>query len=69
MVTRARELCSSGQPEHAVLAWLRAETCRITADHGEAGDSMVRETIAYALDSAWRQACGHDFGAGPQPEL
>ncbi len=30
--------------------------------HGEVYDTMVRETIAYALDEAWVQAYGHRFG-------
>jgi hypothetical protein len=30
--------------------------------HDEVRDTMVRETIAYALDEAWVQAYGHRFG-------
>jgi hypothetical protein len=29
---------------------------------GEIRDTMVRETVAYALDEAWVQAYGHRFG-------
>jgi hypothetical protein len=29
--------------------------------HGEVYDTMVRETIAYALDEAWLEAYGHQY--------
>lgn len=32
--------------------------------HREVFDTMVRETIAYALDEAWEAAYGHRFGEG-----
>ena len=35
------------------------------AVHGEVYDTMVRETIAYALDGAWQEAYGHRFGEEP----
>src|SRR5215831_4226771 len=69
MVKKARIMARS-RPEAEVIAWVEAETERIAADttertyrrddakritgHGEVYDTMVRETIAYALDEAWQ---------------
>ncbi len=76
MVKTAR-LKTRSEPEVAVLAWMQAERERLAADttgrpskrdghtitgHAEIRDTMVRETIAYALDEAWAQAYGHKFG-------
>jgi hypothetical protein len=48
-------------PKHQDTAGQRVKT-----GHSEVYDTMVRETIAYALDEAWEQAYGHRFGeAGP----
>ena len=71
-------LMARGKPEAEVLAWLDAEKARLAADAQERPykrgghviegmrevyDTMVRETIAYALDEAWEQAyTGHRFG-------
>jgi hypothetical protein len=79
MVKTAR-LMARGKPEAEVLAWLDAEKARMAADRQERPykrgghdiegmrevyDTMVRETIAYALDEAWTQAYGHRFGEAP----
>jgi hypothetical protein len=76
MVKTAR-LKTRAEPEEAVLAWMQAEKEQMAADtaerpykrgghvitgHAEVYDTMVRETIAYALDEAWTQAYGHSFG-------
>ena len=62
MVKTARIRCRT-EPEPAVTAWLETERDRLDASgHGEIYDTMVRETIAYALDEAWQEACGHRFG-------
>ena len=76
MVKTAR-LKTRSEDEAAVLTWMQAEKGRLAADttlrlHKRGGrviqgmsevwDTMVRETIAYALDEAWAQAYGHRFG-------
>ena len=76
MVKTAR-LKTRSEDEGAVLAWIKAEKERMAADaterpHRRGGrvvagmsevrDTMVRETIAYALDEAWTEAYGHGFG-------
>jgi len=76
MVKTAR-LKVRSEPEAEVLAWVQAEKGRMAADaaerpHKRAGhpvtgmsevrDTMVRETVAYALDEAWTAAYGHEFG-------
>ena len=75
MVKTAR-LKTRSEDEAAVLAWIKAEKERLAADAterphkrdghvitgmSEVRDTMVRETIAYALDEAWTQAYGHQF--------
>lgn len=65
------------ETEADVIAWLDAEKKRLASDtaerpHKRGGhmitgmsevyDTMVRETIAYALDEAWLTAYGHQFG-------
>lgn len=76
MVKSAR-LMTASRPETEVVAWMDAEKARMAADAAERPykrgghditgmsevyDTMVRETIAYALDEAWVQAYGHRFG-------
>jgi len=76
MVKTAR-LKTRSEDEAAVLAWIGAEKERMAADTAErpsergghaitgmseVRDTMVRETIGYALDEAWAQAYGHKFG-------
>ncbi len=78
MVKTAR-LKTRSEDEAQVLAWLGAEKERLAADRtgrpykrgghvvtgmSEVFDTMVRETIAYALDEAWQQAYGHRFSEG-----
>ena len=72
MVKTAR-LKTRSEEEAAVLIWIKGEKARMAgpvgedgehAVHGEVYDTMVRETIAYALDGAWEQAYGHRFGEG-----
>lgn len=73
-------LKTRSEDESAVLAWLEAEKERLAADtaerpnkrgdhmitgHREIFDTMVRETISYALDEAWVQAYGHRHGEEP----
>lgn len=74
IVKTARLKCRS-EDEATVLAWIQAEKERIAADTAErpykrggvvtgmseVRDTMVRETVAYALDEAWLQAYGHRF--------
>jgi hypothetical protein len=61
MVETARLKCRTG-PEAAVFSWLRAERQRIVAGgHPEVHDTMVRETIQYALGESWLAAYGHPF--------
>lgn len=62
MVKTAR-LKTRSEDEAAVTAWLAAERDRIHAEHKEVRDTMVRETVAYALDEAWESAYGHRFGS------
>ena len=65
MVTEARYRVRNLVAEHFVLAWIADAKGRIKrAGHGEVWDTMVRETIAYALDEAWTEAYGHRFGEG-----
>lgn len=76
MVKTAR-LKTRSEDEAAVAAWIGAEKERMAADTverphkrdghvitgmSEVRDTMVRETIAYALDEAWVRAYGHRFG-------
>lgn len=49
------------EPEAVVLAWIETEKARIADGSPEVYDTMVRETIAYALDTAWARAYGHTF--------
>ena len=78
MVTTARLKCRT-QSEAEMLAWMLAEKEQMAADtaerpykrgghaitgHVEVRDTMVRETIACALDEVWVQAYGHRFGEG-----
>jgi hypothetical protein len=42
-------------------AYKRNDRQGTIAGHGEVYDTMVRETIAYALDEAWREAYGHRY--------
>lgn len=59
MVETARLKCRT-DPETAVLAWLKAEHERIVAaGHPEVHDTMVRETITYALSESWLAAYRH----------
>jgi hypothetical protein len=76
MVKKARMMVRS-RPEAEVMLWIEAETARIAGDtterpykrddakriagQGEVYDTMVRETIAYALDEAWLEAYGHQY--------
>lgn len=65
MVTEVRYRIRNLVAEPDVLEWLEAGRKRIGhAGHGEVWDTMVRETIACALDEAWTEAYGHRFGAG-----
>lgn len=62
MVAGARARCRT-TPEAEVQAWLRRKRRRIEkTGHREIYDTMVRETVAYALDGAWQQAYGHRYG-------
>jgi hypothetical protein len=59
MVEPARLNCRTG-PETAVLSRLKAEHERIAAaGHPEVRDTMVRETITYALIESWLAAYRH----------
>ncbi len=59
MVETARLKCRT-EPETAVLSWLKAEHERIVAaGHPEVHDTMVRETINYALGQSWLAAYRH----------
>lgn len=63
MVTEIRYRTRNLVAEPDVLEYLKACKERIgRAGHGEIWDTMVRETIAYALDEAWVAAYGHQFG-------
>jgi len=65
MVGEARYRTRNLVAESDVLEWLEVSKGRIErAGHREVWDTMVRETIAYALDEAWMQAYGHQFGEG-----
>lgn len=62
MVTEVRYRTRCLVAESDVLAYLNACKDRIDrAGYGEVWDTMVRETIAYALDEAWTEAYGHEF--------
>jgi hypothetical protein len=52
------------RPQLASLTAAGAPDTPVTG-MSEVYDTMVRETIAYALDEAWEQAYGHRFGEGP----
>ena len=59
MVETARLKCRTAT-EIAVLFWLKAEHERIVAaGHPEVRDTMVRETITYALSESWLAAYRH----------
>jgi hypothetical protein len=61
MVVGAQVKCASNT-ETSVQAWLWRRCRRIEKrGHQEIYDTMVRETIAYALDGAWQRAYGHRF--------
>ncbi len=66
MVRTARSMCGQGLSEVSVLAWLDAQADRIGEDHPAIAGADVREAIASALDDAWRQAYGHQYGM-PEP--
>jgi hypothetical protein len=64
-----KERLAEDMVRRAVHSRISAQTRRGGTRVGmsEVYDTMVRETIAYALDEAWVQAYGHRFGeAGPQ---
>jgi hypothetical protein len=63
MVRGALQACVCWR-EGEVLAWVRCQTGRIASQHPEIRDTMVRETVAYALDEAWEAAYGHRFPGG-----
>ncbi len=66
MVETARLKCRT-DPEAAVLSWLKAEHERVAAGgHPEVHDTMVRETITYALGESWLAAYRHPC---PRPRL
>jgi hypothetical protein len=66
MVTEVRYRTRNLVAEADLLAWIEAAKGRIErAGHREVWDTMVRETIAYALDEAWTEAYGHRFGEEP----
>lgn len=71
MVRTARSMCRHGVSEARVLAWLDAQADQIGEDHPAVAGADVREAVASALDDAWRQAYGHQFGTpGPGgPEI
>jgi len=61
-IVKAARLRCRTEPEVAVSAWLKVEWDRVEAEgHREIYDTMVRETVAYALDEAWQEAYGHRF--------
>ena len=47
------------------LPHLEAGPGETITGHREVFDTMVRETIAYALDEPWTEAYGHQFGDEP----
>jgi len=55
-------MCRHGASEARVLAWLDAQADQIGEDHPAVAGADVREAVASALDDAWRQAYGHQFG-------
>jgi hypothetical protein len=62
LVKEARVRCRLGS-ETTVTALLELGKQQIEhAGHGEVRDTMVCETIAYALDAAWQEAYGHRYG-------
>jgi hypothetical protein len=76
MVKTARVMTKT-KPEADVMAWLVSEKFRLAnspdvnprrsgrpdpcTGYGECTDTMVRETIGYALDEAWNTAYGCSF--------
>lgn len=58
-------------PHRAHVLHRRRHFLGFIRGHDEVTDTMVRETIAYALDDAWRAAYGHRFnewlGEPPRP--
>lgn len=76
MVKTARVMTRT-QPEAEVMAWLVSEKSRLRTStdvnpsrnypdetrtgYSEVTDTMVRETIGYALDEAWQAAYGCGF--------
>ena len=58
-----KEKLSEDQVKRPVHARIAAQTGRdVHAGMSEVWDTMVRETIAYALDEAWQDAYRHAFG-------
>lgn len=65
MVREVRYRTRNLVAESDVLAWIKVTAERIErAGHREVWDTMVRETVAYALDDAWQEAYGHGFPVG-----
>jgi hypothetical protein len=56
-----KERLAADDGEHVSTA-RQGGPARTHRGFSEVYDTMVRETIAYALDDAWRQAYGHRFG-------
>lgn len=68
MVLGARRSARMGSPEDHLRDWISATTALIASDgFTEVRDTMVRETIAYALNEVWQQAYGHRFGEEGSP--
>lgn len=59
MVREARYRMRNLVAESDLVSWITAQKARIAAaGHEDIYDTMVRETVAYALDEAWQQAYG-----------
>jgi hypothetical protein len=56
---KARLCADTGS--HPYLARHQRPGHEVQAGHGEVYDTMVRETIAYALDEVWQEAYAHEF--------
>jgi hypothetical protein len=62
-IAAEKEKLAGDMVRRPVHARISSQTGRDThAGMSEVFDTMVRETIAYALDEAWVQAYGHLFG-------
>ena len=62
---KGRLKADTGRHERLPRLRARTEPGRLTClGFDEVSDTMVRETIAYALDEAWTAAYGHRFGEG-----